>query len=116
MLTLSPKQIEAFHEAQLQRFENSLLCHLRERFSDFFASMDEATARKVIRQGSRRAETYGIVSEYDIRRFVEFFCEFRGKFEEQDWVSSVLKDPGLSGDQKMDRLDALATFSARQPR
>lgn len=117
MLQILEQQMQAFQDAQFRQFENKLVCHLKESFDSVLLQhqIDDAHLCRIIRQGIERGKHYRIVNEYDVTRFIEYAFEYGAGFESLPWVSPVLNASHLSGEEKMDRLDAVSTFNLRQP-
>ncbi len=115
MITITEHQMAAFQSVQLRRFEDELIAHLRENFSPVLQQhgLDDDRRRQVIQRGMARAREHDILSEYEVTRFVEYAFEYGGHFESLPWVTPVLRASHLSGEEKMDRLDAISTFTLR---
>jgi len=116
MLTITKAQMEALKAADFRRFESELITRLRENFAPVIEKhdLDDASLRQIIRQGLVRSETYQIYSEYDVTRFIEYVFEYGNQFESLPWAAPILTASHLSGEEKMDRLDAVSAFSLRQ--
>jgi len=76
-------------------------------------SLDDPRLRLTIRDGVKRAQQYGILSEYDVTRFIEYEFKYGEGFEALPWAAPVLGASNLTGDEKMDRLDAIRVFTIR---
>ena len=115
MLKITTHQIETFQAADLHRFENELIVRLRENFTLLFEkhNLEDDRLRQIIQQGIARAKDYQIFGEYDITRFIEYAFEYGNGFESLPWIYPVLTASHLSGQEKMDRLDAISTFVLR---
>lgn len=115
LLQITKQQMELFEAKQRRRFEDEVIARLRENFGPLLQAhqLDDAKLRLVISRGIERAERYRILSEYDVRRFIEYAFEYGGHFESLPWVAPVLNAEDLAGDEKMDRLDAISAFTLR---
>jgi hypothetical protein len=115
MLQIAEAQMLRLDRVQQLRFESELVAHLRASFASTLQAhaTDEEHLRRIVAAGMERAKTYGITSEYGIRRFLEYALEYWGRFESLSWSAPVLRAVDLAGDEKMDRLDALSLFEVR---
>ncbi|MET0383421.1 MAG: hypothetical protein ABW032_08365 [Burkholderiaceae bacterium] len=114
-MQITQRQMDAFRQAQWRRFEDEVIGGLRESFAPVVAAhrLDEPGLRAVVREVAGRAAAYGIHSEAGAARFIEFVFEFGGGFEQLPWAAPILGSPGLDGDEKIDRLSAVAAFNVR---
>ncbi len=116
MFKITKHQMEVFQAAQQRRFENDLIARLRANFSPLLQryNLDDAHLRQIIHQGIAHAQNYQISSEYDVTRFIEYAFEYGAGFESLPWIAPILTASHLSGEEKMDRLDAISAFTIRQ--
>ena len=113
MLVIRTEQMWILRQAQLQKFEDDMVAHLTERFAGRSVVADGDGLRSLIRQGKELAGAYGVVDEYDVRRFLEFRAEYGADFHQIPWIASILNDPTLSGCGKMERIDGNSLFTVR---
>ena len=120
MLQLRPSQIRALEEDASRRFTTKMCSHIFERFPNKAANWDESTLRVFVDAGIREAESYGILDRNDIRRYLEYYFEFNGKFgtrPESLWAQPILESDAC-GTTRMDRIDdqalALAIKESRK--
>jgi hypothetical protein len=111
MLTIRKEQMEALSEHMLDSFRKRLAEHLRQKLPAHTELMDAPTLEATINAGIERAGRCGVTGENDIRRFVE--CMFvHGPHFDTDpaaaWAGDILRTDGLSGTEKMDRIEAHA--------
>jgi hypothetical protein len=116
MLTIRREQQQAFTQAALQRFENEMVAHLRASFPDQAGKMEEAELRALIRASIEVAAKYGVNEEFDVRRYLEYvFCygpDF-GLNSRTTWAGEILCNSGLTGAEKMNRIDDCDAFLLR---
>ena len=75
--------------------------------------MPERELRATIHAGIERAEQYDIVSEVDIRRYLESVIVYGPDFDTNPktaWAGHILHNKALSGTEKMNRVDEYALF------
>jgi hypothetical protein len=113
MLTIRQQQIENLRQCHLKKFEDEMVVHLRSQFERHPLVGDEVKLRNAIREGIASAGGYGIVSEFDVGRFLEFTLEYGVGFDSSDWAAHILNDVTLSGSAKMNRLDDYTVFVLR---
>lgn len=112
MLTIRQTQITAFEKPIEKRFEKRMLAHLRMRFAARLSGKKDETILVAIQYGAEKAQGYGIVREYDIRRYLEHMVQHGPQFHLTDWAQPVLALRG-DGRDKMDRIDAITVFQLR---
>lgn len=74
---------------------------------------NDAVMRNWIQHGLILARSYGIVTESDVCRFLEYMDEFGNSFHQAPQVASVLQVADILGFEKMDKLDAYVAFALR---
>jgi len=113
VLVIRDKQMRILREGQLQRFENDMAAHLVRCFGGRPVVEDAVRLRSFIREGVALAGRYGVVNQYDVRRFLEFRAEYGADFHTIPWVVKILNDSTLSGCGKMERIDDYSLFALR---
>jgi hypothetical protein len=117
MLIIRKAQMEALNARLVQDFENQVLADLEERFPARCREMGEASLRRLIQAGIRKAGGYGIEAQDDVARVIEVMFEFGENFDERAdlaWPCQSLRDPSLTGDVKTGLL--VARLAARKRR
>jgi len=76
MWTIRQEQTEAFRQHHLQKFEDEMVEHSKERFAVLCKVIGDEQVRVAVRSGMRRAGTYGFTNKGPIRLFIEmtFLC------------------------------------------
>lgn len=116
MLRIEPHQMALFRGEATRRFEERMTAHLRQRFPERTTSLPDERIVMAVREGRLRAESYEIVLEDDIRRFLEYFVTYGTQLDTADdarWISDILRRADLSGTQKMDVIDSRELRRAR---
>jgi hypothetical protein len=112
MLRIRKEQMDAFKEYMLKQFEDKMVIHLNKYFAGPCGELGEEGVREAIHHGVNQAETYGIVVEYDVSRYINLMFTFGRDFDKDptlSWAASILNDQNLLGRrQKMDALYAEA--------
>ena len=112
MWTIRQEQFESLRRANLQKFEDEMVDHLREFFPDQYSMAGEPKIRQMIRYGTQKAATYGIVGQRDVCLFIDVMVEFGSDFDSDPglpWASAILKDEDEEDPSvKADRLYSMA--------
>lgn len=111
MLTIRNEQMLAFSAALQRQFELGTLAHLRKRFPEPREDRTDEQLLTMIGQGISKAARYGIVSQLDVTRFIEYMVLYGPEFDSQvAWAREILHSPGIPAREKMDRIDDYDTF------
>lgn len=97
----------------LKRFEDRMVLHLEEYAPAAVRPVSDDDLRRLIRDGIRRAAGYDVVDSVDVERYLELMIDYGAGFdtaEETRWAGDVLRDSGLSGSEKISRLDECELF------
>jgi len=96
MFTVRQEVITALGEVALQTFTDRMLDHLGVQFPDRVAALQLEGTRDAIRHGVRRARGHGLVSERDMREYLETMFAFGRDFDVDatlPWAGAILTDP-----------------------
>ena len=107
MLVIRTEQLEAFRRIILDRFEDTVFEKLKKYWPKIVASKGEEAIRQFIRKGRRRAERYGIVTEYDVTRYINVMFALGHGFDRDDqypWARELLEYPNVNPTVRMDWL------------
>jgi hypothetical protein len=100
MLTIRPEQLAVFSKAQVKRFEDSMLAHLKKSFPKQCEGVDEAQLRDTIQHGIKRAAIYEITDEADVSKYIDLMMSL-GRDLDTDtklpWASEILKTRSHAG-------------------
>lgn len=95
MLVMREAQMKVFGQAAVRNFENRLLEYLEEVFPKQCAILGREQVRTVIRLGIEQAEQYGLVSERDVRLYVDLMFLLGSYFDldpQLPWAARILAD------------------------
>lgn len=112
MLVLRNEQIEALRESMRDSFAARVAADLRRQYSDKLKETSDPELRRLVRDALAQSKSYGVTSEADVRRYAEYAVEFGPDFDQSEWGRPILTGTG-TGTEKMDDLDAYATFELR---
>jgi hypothetical protein len=94
-MIISGRQQTALVADYQARFETRMVAHLRNKFPAF-ASQLERDLRAFIKRGVARADTHGLISEYDVSVFIGLMCVLAPDFDANPtfaWAGDLLGDP-----------------------
>ncbi len=110
-MIIRDKQFEAFAAAQALRFEDRAIAHLKAFWRDKCARLGEQSVRASIRLAVDRAHSYGLTSEQDIVRYLNYMYALGRRFDDDaryPWAKEVLSNPGIPPEIKMEWLSIRA--------
>ena len=108
------EQMEVFGAHLRQQFEQRMTHHLRARFPDETRAFKEDALWEVVVAGIRQAERYGIDSEDDIRRYLEYMMVLAPDFDTNPrtaWAGEILRGCDVDGARKMEDIDNVYLFT-----
>ena len=111
MLQIRKKQMFIFKKYMLKQYEDRIQKHLHRRFPKKCNVLGERGVRETICDGIQRSETYGVVSESDVQRYIEWMIMLGPRFDMDSktaWAGEILRNKKLKGFEKMDRIDSYA--------
>jgi hypothetical protein len=107
MFRLKRAQWDAFERAEVERFEEEMVAHLRRHFAQECLRMGDEALREFVAEGIERAERVGIVTERSVCKVLNVAICFGSDFIDQEpWAISILKDDTITDPDA--RADALA--------
>ena len=111
-MVIRQEQMSAFAEGATSDFENRMVVHLNKCFPAECETLREPGVRKTIRHGIDRAAKYGIKSERDVCKYIDFMMVYGRDFDTREdlpWASRILNDQVLrNSTARMDSLFAAA--------
>jgi len=116
MLTIRPEQMTVLRQYMRDTFQHRMMAHLRERFTGQTKDLHDAELLQTIDDRMDQANTYGVRTEQDVRRFLEYAIELGPGFPtgpSMAWARRILEDRTLNGTRKMNQIDDQTTFSRR---
>jgi hypothetical protein len=116
VLKIRDEQMKVFAADALLRFEERMVDYLCGNFGRFATELSDEERADTVRTGVAAAKRYQTESEYDIRRFLEYWVTYGGDMDangECAWIGETLRRSDLDGGQKMDLLDELELNAIR---
>ena len=102
MLVIRDDQMEVFKDHMAKRFENQMIQHVTLYFPEDCKALGQEKVREVIVYGLNRAETYDLLLEYDVSRYINLMFTFGRDYDvDVAWAAGILGDKRLSGPEKM---------------
>jgi hypothetical protein len=114
MLVIRDEQMEALRQYMLRSFQNRMVSHLRTDFPEETSEMSDEELQTLVQTGMDKAESYGIVYEDDIQRFLDYMLIHGPDFDQDDShpeVQAILRDEEMDGEEKMDEIDSHYSMS-----
>jgi hypothetical protein len=105
VLLIRDEQMQAFEEALGARFLRELLSRLRGGAHPLLEPLSDGEALALLHRIVTDAEGYGLTELWDVQRFAEYRLCFGEEFERRDWVAAILHQMGVSGTERMDRVE-----------
>jgi hypothetical protein len=117
VLIIRKEQMSILREYMLKKFEDRVLKHLNARFPYEYNMLGEERVRETIRDGIERSKDYGVINEYDVRRYLEWMIILGPEFDKDSktaWAGEILRSKKMEGFEKMNTIDRYATFALRE--
>lgn len=114
MLTINKQQLNAFSGYMLSQFEQRMIVNFRTNFHNHTEKIEENNMLNMVRDGYNKAHGYNIVTEDDVRRYLEYMVLFSLDFDinpDTEWAREILQDGDLNGTDKMNKIDDIALYS-----
>ncbi len=96
MLTVRKEQMEVLDRDKRKRFVNHMAEHLQKYFPKRCATLGDKQVREWIEHGIDRAQSYRIVSERDVCKYLDVMFVFGKNFDcdaQLPWASKILNLP-----------------------
>ena len=103
MLTIRKEQFAVFEKHEIKKFEDPTYLHLNILYPERCQDIGEPRLRRMIQYGIKRAASYGIRLENDVRKYIEVMLLLGPDFDKDPkfpWAASLLNDKDL-GDPKV---------------
>jgi hypothetical protein len=112
MLVIRHEQMKVLGDAMQRQFELRTLERLHRNFPKQLENRMDEELLTMIRRGISQAAGYGIVSQIDVTRYIEYMILYGPDFDSQlTRVGEILRTPGLQSAEKMDRIDDYDQFA-----
>ncbi len=110
MLIIRKEQMDLFRAAMRKRFETRMVEHIRQTFPERTRDVSDERIYNAVQESMRKAESFGIELEDDIRRFIEYLVIYGTQLDIKEdirWLGEILRREDLNGTEKMDMIDDL---------
>jgi hypothetical protein len=107
MFTLRQQHTEAFNKDIRRRFEERMHAHVNQFFPAKCQALGEAAVREWISHGIERAQTYGIVAERDVSKYIDIMFVFGRDFDagsRYPWAAPILLARAVDPTHKLNYL------------
>ena len=114
MLRIRKEQVHTLGRHRADRFEHDLANYLRSEFEDKLAGQSPEQVLSLVREEIQQAKNYGIETEVDIERFLEFRVSLGPQFDTRnDWIQEILVLQKRTGAQKLRMIEDGLVFQSR---
>lgn len=116
MRKIRNSQMKTLSEYTRRQFEQRMAVHLRANFPRQTGDVPEPELRVRIHNSLTQAAQYNVTLEDDVRRYLEYTVMYGSDFDANPrnaWAGEILGAQGISGSEKMDRIDAYDLFGPR---
>jgi hypothetical protein len=99
MLTIRKEQFAVFEKNEIKKFEDPTYLHLNILYPERCQDIGEPKLRRMIQYGVKRAFSYAIQLENDVRKYIEVMLLLGPDFDKDPkfpWATSILNDKNLS--------------------
>ena len=114
MFVIRPEQFEALSAQEFRRFKADLAAHLRANFPERTEALSEAALGETIDTAIERAAPFGITSEDDLQRSLEYVMLYGPDMDtnrETPWIGEILARADLDGTAKLNAMDDHLLFT-----
>jgi hypothetical protein len=109
MLVIRKEQMDVLSAYTCDQFEQRMIKHLQTKFPDRTKDLPNDRIRLFVQDSMKKAESYHIEYEDDIRRFIEYLVIYGTQLdvgEEPQWIGDILQLNDLDGTAKMNLIDS----------
>jgi hypothetical protein len=113
MLTIRKEQVKVLEGGMARQFELKMMEHLRNKFPSETDKKEDDELVAQIRQGVKSSGKYEISAESEVARYIEYMMMYGLSFDTDpkcDWAGKILNTDGISGAEKLDRIDRRDQF------
>jgi len=110
--------------AFIQSLEDSFVKKMIKYLKDYFPkhikmrNLQEEDLEPLVREGMTEAEKYGLFSEGQIQRYLEYKVILGPKFDQDErypWAGEILRREDLDGEEKVDQISGNLLFEWEEP-
>jgi hypothetical protein len=108
MLIIRKGQMDVFEKHMIDAFNNRMVSHLRNTYPEETSVIPDEDLSAMVKSGSEKAESYGIVEDDDIQRFLGYMLTYGSDFDTDSAhpeVQEILADARLDGEEKIDVIE-----------
>jgi hypothetical protein len=101
------KQLDALTEIRLDAFKKRLEEHLVKHFEQIINKLTKEQLEYFIDEGIKRAEEYGLKTEYQIMVYFNVMLTLGVDFEKDEnyeWAADILEDDELTAEKKVEKI------------
>ena len=115
MIVMRNQQMQVFSTALLDDFVKRMVQHLRSDFPQYLRKnrIVEADLDAFVRRGIKAAESFGVLYEGDVQRYVECMAMLGPDFPSDPrfpWAGETLRVTDFDGEAKMNLISEHVTF------
>lgn len=108
MLRIRKEQMEVFEKYATSVFNNKMISYLRNAHPEQTSATSDEDLIALVESGSDKADSYGIVEDDDVQRFLGcmlvYGCDFDTDRDRPE-VQQILGDTRLDGEEKIDLVE-----------
>lgn len=107
MFKLRKEHLDAFEAQATNQFANRVFTHVKSIWSEETEELGEPAVRSLVQSSIQRAATLGMLTEYDVVRFVDLSFILAADFETNPlsmWTRPFIVDKTLTPTAKLDRI------------
>src|SRR5262249_32065729 len=104
---MTEQHMAAFATQQRGRFEDEMVDYFHREYADESRRLGDEQLRELIREGVEKGNSYYIVREVDVARFIQFMVAIAPDFDVSDktpWARAILTDFQTPAPQKLERI------------
>jgi hypothetical protein len=99
MLKIRKEQMDILGEYMLKKFEDYMVAHLRQRFTEQLQDTTDEALRTIVQKGISKAKCYDIRIEYDVERYIDLMFILGDGFDTAEktlWAGELLRNTKLT--------------------
>jgi hypothetical protein len=116
MLIIRKEQLAVMSSALEALFVSRVVAHLQRALPQVSNEMGDDAVRESVVRGMGKARGYGIFTESDAVRFVDFTYALSFDFDtEQEWAHKILTDTLVPAEMRLDMIDEYLNSLTAEP-
>jgi hypothetical protein len=108
MLKIRKEQMDVLEKYMIDVFNSRMVSHLRNTYPEETSAIPDEELTALVKSGSEKAESYGIVEDDDIQGFLGCMLIHGSDFDTDSahpQVQEILGDTRLDGEEKIDLVE-----------